>query len=71
MLELRRISLADNGVIEEEVTTTPLIARRGFVAIPTPDVEAYVRSQFLTFAAGFVVGMSAGALLGNLFARNR
>lgn len=37
--------------------------RRGWVAIPTPDMREYVKAQLMTAAAGFVVGMSIGALL--------
>ncbi len=68
MLELRPVSLAQT-VPEEEVTTVPIVTRRGYVAVPTGDVESYVRAQFLTFAAGFVVGMGIGAVAGNIFQR--
>jgi len=40
--------------------------RRGWVAIPTPDMREYVQAQLMTAAAGFVVGMSIGATLGTL-----
>lgn len=70
MLEMRRVSLGQ-AAEDEDVTTTPILVQRGFVAVPTPDVEAYVHSQFITFAGGFVIGMSAGAIFGNLFARRR
>jgi len=73
MLQLRRSgrALADDGpaVSPDDVTTTPIFVRRGFVAVPTPDVQEYVRSQALTFAGGFVVGMGIGALFGNLLTR--
>ena len=65
MIELHRVGLSQPG--EGEVTTIPLIESRGFVAVPTLDVQNYVRAQFITFGTGFVVGMAAGALLGNLF----
>lgn len=68
MLELRSLSLGQ-PVPADEITTTPIVSRRGYVAVPTRDVESYVRSQFVTFAAGFVVGMSIGALAGNLLQR--
>lgn len=41
-----------------------LARRRGWVAIPTPDMREYVKAQLMTAAAGFVVGMSLGAALG-------
>ena len=70
MLHLRRAGFAD-GAAPGDVTTTPLLVQRGFVAVPTPDVQEYVKSQALTFAAGFVVGMGIGALFGNLITRRR
>lgn len=69
MLELRRVDLGQDDVPEGEITTAPIIQQRGFIAVPTGDVENYVRSQFVTFAAGFVLGMAGGALVGNLFAK--
>lgn len=36
--------------------------RRGWVAIPTPDMREYIKAQLMTAAAGFVVGVSIGAL---------
>ena len=41
---------------------------RGWVAVPTVDMREYVKTQLLTMAAGFVVGVSVGAVLGNVFA---
>lgn len=68
MLELRRSGLAEEAP-EDDVSSTPILVTRGFVAVPTPDVQEYVRSQALTFSAGFVVGMGIGALFGNLLTR--
>jgi hypothetical protein len=69
MLELRRVSLGQETATDEEVTTTPIFVERGYVAIPTRDMQEFARSQLTTFAGGFVVGMAAGALFGNLLAR--
>jgi len=69
MLELHRVSLGADPSPEEDVTTTPLTKQRGYVAIPTPDMQEYVRSQAVTFGVGFVVGMTIGALFGNLLER--
>lgn len=70
MLELRRRrSLGDETVSDEEVTTVPLVVNRGFIAVPTQDVQAYTQSQFVTFGAGFAIGMTVGALFGNLLSR--
>jgi hypothetical protein len=40
-----------------------LSRKRGWVAIPTPDMREYVKSQLMTAAAGFFVGVGIGALL--------
>jgi len=40
-----------------------LSSKRGWVAIPTPDMREYVKSQIMTVAAGFFVGVGIGALL--------
>lgn len=39
--------------------------RRGFVAVPSYDLRAYVQSQFITAAVGFGLGVGLGALLGD------
>lgn len=44
--------------------------KRGFVAVPSYDLRAYVQSQFITAAVGFGIGVGIGALLGN-FLRGR
>lgn len=41
-----------------------LSRKRGWVAIPTPDMREYVKAQLVTAAAGFVVGMTIGAAFG-------
>jgi hypothetical protein len=48
--------------------TKPVERQRGWVAVPTYDMRQYVQTQFITFAAGFVVGMGIGALFGNIIA---
>lgn len=70
MLELRRVGLGQEAP-EGEITTTPILVQRGFVAVPTPDVQEYVRSQALTFGAGVVLGISIGAIFGNLLTRKQ
>jgi len=40
---------------------------RAFVAVPTPDMRAFVRDQFIVLGAGFVVGVTVGVLIGNVF----
>ena len=40
---------------------------RGWVAVPTVDMREYVKTQLITMAAGFVIGVSVGAVLGNVF----
>lgn len=40
---------------------------RGWVAVPTVDMREYVKTQLITMAAGFIVGVSVGAVLGNIF----
>lgn len=65
-LDRRLRGLADEPPTEEDVTATPLVVSRGYVAVPTPDVQQFVRSQAVTFGAGFVLGMVAGAIFGNL-----
>jgi len=40
---------------------------RGWVAVPTVDMREYVKTQLITAAAGFIVGVSVGAVLGNIF----
>jgi hypothetical protein len=40
---------------------------RGWVAVPTMDMREYVKTQIMTVAAGFVLGVSVGAVLGNIF----
>lgn len=63
MLELRRAGLGQEAP-EGDVTSTPILVQRGFVAVPTPDVQEYVRSQALTFGAGV-------AIFGNLLTRKQ
>jgi hypothetical protein len=65
MLELRRVDLGS----DHDVTTTPMVKQRGYVAVPTPDMREYVRSQAVTLGVGFVMGMTIGALFGNLLER--
>lgn len=69
--QLPNLGTFGQEVPEEEVTSTPLLVQRGFVAVPTPDLQEYMRSQFMTAAAGFVIGMTVGALFGNLLARRK
>lgn len=68
MLELRRVSLGAHTP-EADLTTTPILVRRGYVAVPSPDMREYVRSQAVTFGLGLFVGMTIGAMFGNLFER--
>ena len=49
-------------------TFAPVGRQRGWVAVPTYDMREYVKAQVLTAAAGFVVGVSLGALFGNFLA---
>ncbi|NJN63447.1 MAG: hypothetical protein HC882_00285 [Acidobacteria bacterium] len=43
--------------------------RRGYVAVPTFDVERYVTEKFRTFGMGAVVGFGIGAAVAALFKR--
>jgi len=50
-------------------TTTPLAEqilskKRGFVAVPTPDMRDYVQAQLITVGIGFVIGVTVGAAIG-------
>lgn len=73
MLELRRVSLAapdsEPDVTEEDVTHYPLVFKRGYVAVPTNDVQQYAKATAITFGAGVVIGMAVGAAFGNLLAK--
>jgi len=59
------------GAGETERSTLPgtLTVSRGYVAVPTPDVRAFVQDQAITFGIGFAIGMTVGALFGNILAR--
>ncbi len=45
--------------------------RRGFVAIPSYDLRAYVQSQFITAAIGFGFGVTIGAIVGDILRGRR
>lgn len=65
---------------ESEIRTDPDVARtlaqevirpmrreRGWVAVPTYDMREYVKSQVITGAIGFGIGVTIGAVIGNIF----
>lgn len=50
-------------------TSTPLAEqiltkKRGFVAVPTPDMRDYVQAQLITVGIGFIMGITVGAAIG-------
>lgn len=51
------------------ITTLPGVftTERAFVAVPTPDMRAFARDQFIVLGAGFVIGVTVGVLIGNVF----
>lgn len=50
---------------------SPLQRRRGWVAVPTFDVRQYVQTQFMVAAIGFGVGVTVGAILGDILGGKR
>jgi hypothetical protein len=55
-----------SGTLPADVSPTiveEISRRRGWVVIPTPDMREYVQAQLMTAAAGFMLGVSIGALL--------
>lgn len=44
----------------------PMTRERGWVAVPTFDMREYVKSQVITGAIGFGIGVTIGAFLGNI-----
>ena len=42
-----------------------LTAKRGFVAVPTPDMRDYVQAQLITVGIGFLMGLTVGAVIGD------
>jgi len=48
--------------------TTPVPAERGYMLVPTADVERYVQQRLMTAAVGaffgFTVGVAVGVVLG-------
>lgn len=51
--------------LAEEVVR-PMRRQRGWVAVPTFDMREYVKSQVITGAIGFGIGVTIGAFLGNV-----
>lgn len=58
---------------DKDVATTlaqevvrPMRRERGWVAVPTFDMREYVKSQVITAAVGFGIGVTIGAILGNV-----
>lgn len=54
---------------EVAIVTLPgaFTTERAFVAVPTPDMRAFARDQFIVLGAGFVIGVTVGVLIGNVF----
>jgi hypothetical protein len=50
---------------------SPLQRQRGWVAVPTFDVRQYVQTQFMVAAIGFGVGVTVGAILGDILGGKR
>lgn len=50
----------------DDASVLALMRGRGFVAIPTLDVQRYVQAQLVTVAVGFGIGVGVGALFGNV-----
>jgi hypothetical protein len=50
---------------------TPIDRQRGWVAVPTYDMRQYAQTQVITMAVGFGIGLTVGALFGNILAGSK
>jgi hypothetical protein len=56
--------------VERPTLPGTLFVQRGYVAVPTPDVRAFVQDQAITFGIGFAIGLTIGAMFGNVLAKS-